>query len=68
MAGGSGSSKTITRVKVLSREVKLTYLQTVQVYSGQQDAGDLAGAGGGIGSVSASSSNAGSPGFLGSRG
>lgn len=65
MGSGSGSSKTISRVQILSREVKLTYLQTVQVYAGEQDAGGLAGEGGGIGSVSAASSEAGSPGFLG---
>lgn len=65
MASGSGSSKTISRVQILSREVKLTYLQSVQVYAGEQDEGQLAGEGGGIGTVSASSSEAGSPGFLG---
>jgi hypothetical protein len=61
----SGSNKTTTRVKILSREVKLTYLQTVQVAAGDQDVGQLSGEGGGIGSVSGSSSNPGSPGFLG---
>lgn len=61
----SGSSSTKTRVKVLSREVKLTYLQSVQVTAGEADVGLLAGEGGGIGSVSSSQSKPGSPGFLG---
>ena len=67
MGDGRGgiSSATNTHVRVLSREVKLTYLQSVQVAQGQQDAGALAGEGGGIGSVSASESESGSPGFLG---
>jgi len=65
MPSGSGTSRTISRVKVLSREIILTYLQSVQVYSGEQDAGVIAGEGGGVGTVAASSSQAGSPGFLG---
>lgn len=62
---GSSTTKTKTRVKVLSREVKLTYLQSVQVTGGDADAGKLAGEGGGIGAVSSSQSDPGSPGFLG---
>jgi hypothetical protein len=54
-----------TRIKVLSREVKLTYLQSVQVTEGLQDPGKLAGEGGGVGTISSSKSNPGSPGFLG---
>lgn len=65
MASGSGKSTTKTRIQVLSREVKLSYLQSIQVATGQQNAGSLAGEGGGIGPVSSSNSSSGSPGFLG---
>lgn len=61
----SSSSSTKTRIKVLSREVALTYLQSVQVSEGAQDPGKLAGEGGGVGTISAQKSNPGSPGFLG---
>lgn len=63
MASGSTQSK--TRIKVLSREVLLTYLQSVQVTQGEQNAGQLAGEGGGVGSVSGNASDPGNPGFLG---
>jgi hypothetical protein len=63
VASQKASSK--TRIKVLSREVALTYLQSVQVSEGSQDPGKLAGEGGGVGTISSSKSNPGSPGFLG---
>lgn len=56
---------TNTHVRVLSREVKLTYLQSVMVRGGQRSAGELAGEGGGTGSYSGSASTPGSPGFMG---
>lgn len=59
------STNTRTRIKVLSREVKLTYLQSIQVRGGGRDLEQIAGAGGGIGTVSSGSSSPGSPGFLG---
>lgn len=65
MPSGSGTSTTKTRVKVLSREVKLTYLQSQQVRVGLRDAGEIAGEGGGVGTVNSGTSKPGSPGFLG---
>jgi hypothetical protein len=63
--GGSGQQWSTSYIKVLTREVKLTYLQSVQVALGTQDAGTLSGEGGGVGTLSSSSSEAGSAGFLG---
>lgn len=65
MASGSGSTKTETKIKVFSRVVKLTYLQSQQVRGGGRDLGEIAGEGGGVGKVSTASSNPGHPGFLG---
>ena len=65
---GSGHSESKTHVKVLSREVKLTYLQSVQVSAGDADVGLLAGEGGGVGSHSTSTSDRGRPGFVGKIG
>lgn len=59
------SIQTNTHVKVLSREIKLTYLQSVQVRGGGRSIGDLSGEGGGVGSSSGGASSPGSPGFLG---
>jgi len=62
---GSGRSESKTHVKILSREVKMTYLQSVQIVAGDADVGLLAGEGGGVGSHSSSQSDPGRPGFLG---
>ncbi len=51
-------------VKVLSRVVKLTYLQSQQVRGGGRDLGELSGEGGGVGNVSGGKSKS-SAGFLG---
>jgi hypothetical protein len=61
----SSKSSSTTKLKVLSRIIKLTYLQTQQVMGGGRDLGQLVGEGGGVGTISSSSSKAGSPGFLG---
>lgn len=63
MAGGT--SKTDTKIKIYSRVVKLTYLQTQQVRGGGRDLGELVGEGGGVGHVATATSSPGSPGFLG---
>lgn len=62
---GTVNTESTTRIRVLSREVKLTYLQTLMVRGGSRSAGELAGEGGGVGSVSAATSTPGSPGFFG---
>lgn len=62
---GTVTTESTTRVRVLSREVKLTYLQTLMVRGGNRSVGELAGEGGGVGSVSAATSTPGSPGFFG---
>jgi hypothetical protein len=61
----SGESKTTSKIKVFSRVVKLTYLQSQQVRGGGRDLGEIAGEGGGVGRVTNSSSSPGSAGFLG---
>lgn len=63
MASSSGSNS--TKIKVLSRVIKLTYLQTQQVKGGGRDLGQIVGEGGGVGSFNNNTSKAGSPGFLG---
>lgn len=54
-----------THTRVLSRIVKLTYLQSVQVMTGGRTASEIAGEGGGATGFNVGSSSAGSPGFLG---
>lgn len=54
-----------TSTKVLSRVVKLSYLQSVQVMTGGRTASEIAGEGGGSTGFSIGSSSPGSPGFLG---
>jgi hypothetical protein len=61
----SGKSSTSTKIKVFSRVVKLTYLQSQQVRGGGRDLGNLVGEGGGVGTVTTSKSSPGSIGFLG---
>jgi hypothetical protein len=61
----SAKSSSSTKIKVFSRVVKLTYLQSQQVRGGGRDLGNLVGEGGGVGSVSTSKSSPGSIGFLG---
>jgi hypothetical protein len=61
----SANSTTHSKVKVFSRVVKLTYLQSQQVRGGGRDMGDLAGEGGGVGSVTSGSSDPGSVGMMG---
>lgn len=58
-------NSTTTKLRVLSRVIRLTYLQSQQIRGGGRDLGQLVGEGGGVGSINAQKSNPGSPGFLG---
>jgi hypothetical protein len=61
----SADSHTHSKVRVFSRVVRLSYLQSQQVRGGGREMGDLAGEGGGVGSVTSGSSDPGSVGMMG---